>query len=105
MGSRLRAPLGRSVREIIIMKKAKHTPGPWVETSIEGWDGVKPLNANLPICNLVENNPANASLIAAAPEMLEMLEILYRYMDSFSPELNSLVFNIISKAKGYPHAV
>lgn len=53
------------------MTKAKHTPGPWVETSLDGWDGVRPENSNLAVCKLVENNPENARLIAAAPDLLE----------------------------------
>jgi hypothetical protein len=61
--------------------KAQHTPGPWVEVSIDGWDGVRPANNALPICRLVENNPANARLIAAAPEMLKQTELFARSIE------------------------
>ena len=53
---------------------SKHTPGPWVVTSVDGWDGVKPESGGSAICKLVENNFKNARLIAAAPDMLAMLE-------------------------------
>jgi len=50
----------------------KHTPGPWTIGSTEGgWTCVKPVDHNLAICNLVENNEANAVLIAVAPDLLE----------------------------------
>jgi hypothetical protein len=50
----------------------KHTPGPWKHAGgTGGWDCVKPKSGGLAICNLVENNPANATLIAAAPDLLE----------------------------------
>ncbi len=57
----------------------KSTPGPWrVCTSNGGWTNVCPVNhPNLPICNLVENNEANALLIAAAPELYELAANLY----------------------------
>ena len=54
----------------------KHTPGPWEVTSLNGWNAVKPTSAILAICTLVENNPANADLIAAAPDLLEAVEML-----------------------------
>jgi hypothetical protein len=50
-----------------------------------GWDGVKPVAHNLEICKLVENNPANAPLIAAAPEMYEAMKILERIVTELYP--------------------
>ena len=55
-----------------------HTPGPWVRTAVDGgWDAVSPADHRiLPICRLVENNPANANLITAAPDMLSALSTI-----------------------------
>lgn len=53
------------------MTREQHSPGPWRQVSVAGgWDGVAPVGSKLEICQLVENNPANARLIAAAPELL-----------------------------------
>lgn len=54
-----------------------HTKGPWKIGAVNGgWDGVYPEEGKTAICALVENNPANAVLIAAAPELLEALKAL-----------------------------
>jgi hypothetical protein len=48
-----------------------HTPGPWEWKAIEnGWDGVESKQDGV-LCRLVYNNPANAQLMAAAPDLLE----------------------------------
>ena len=54
---------------------SKFTKGPWEVCAVDGgWDGVKPVNQKMPVCSLVENNPANAALIAAAPAMYKAIE-------------------------------
>lgn len=59
-----------------------HTPGPWQWTSVAGgWDGVIG-PSGLAICKLVENNPENARLIAAAPEMFDELRLVRGYLDA-----------------------
>ncbi len=51
----------------------KHTPGPWRHAGRKGgWDGVTSADGT-DICALEYNNPANARLIAAAPDLLEAL--------------------------------
>lgn len=57
--------------------KTRWTPGPWLHVAIEGgWDGVAAADKT-PICSLSYNNPANATLIAGAPELFDALaEIL-----------------------------
>lgn len=56
-------------------KKTQHTPGPWRWAAVEGgWDGVES-DRGL-ICKLALNEPENARLIAAAPEMLEALQLV-----------------------------
>ena len=47
-----------------------HTPGPWKHVAVAGgWDGVANSTGAV-ICKLAENNPANARLIASAPDLL-----------------------------------
>ena len=53
-------------------QRTKWTPGPWRHVStLGGWDGVKEDAGPSNICLLSFNNPANADLIAAAPELYE----------------------------------
>jgi hypothetical protein len=70
---------GRIERQMII--KSAHTPGPWQWVAItDGWDGVTQENGPM-ICKLVLNEPENARLIAAAPELLEALRLAYRELN------------------------
>jgi hypothetical protein len=58
------------------MTEPKWTPGPWYWGSTPGgWDGVRDGTGAL-ICNLSLNNPPNAGLIAAAPELYSALSAL-----------------------------
>lgn len=72
---------------------SKHTPGPWIPVAVEGgWDGVaENENRNSVICALRLNNPANARLIASAPEMLSSLissrAVLARALMAAAPDL------------------
>lgn len=52
-----------------------YTPGPWRHVAVAGgWDGVAAGDYHVClICTLSLNEPANARLIAAAPELLEAL--------------------------------
>ena len=60
----------------------KWTPGPWRHVAIEGgWDGVAATDGT-PICSLSYNNPANACLAAAAPEMYDALADLLDMVDA-----------------------
>lgn len=53
------------------MSKTLHTSGPWRHSAVDGgWDGVDSDHGL--ICKLSLNVPANARLIAAAPELLEV---------------------------------
>jgi hypothetical protein len=84
------------------MKHAKHTPGPWTvnpddHTEVLA-DGREPMNtviANVPV------GMPNARLIAAAPEMLEVLIKVMPFLDSHyhSDEL-ALCRKAITKATG-----
>jgi hypothetical protein len=57
--------------------KEKHTPGPWKHVATDGgWDGVGSKDGL--ICNLALNNPANAALIAAAPDLLAVCQMVAR---------------------------
>jgi len=60
------------------------TPGPWVVTSTPGgWDGVKEKDFGAQICSLNLNNPNNAFLIAAAPDLYEALSDLLAALDAY----------------------
>lgn len=62
---------------------SKHTNGPWIHVAVDGgWDGVaEEANRQSLICVLKQNNPANADLIAAAPELLDLLERVTYHME------------------------
>lgn len=83
---------------------SKHTPGPWVHVAVHGgWDGVAEVaNRKSIICALGLNNSANARLIAAAPELLAMLERI-RDDKTFRTNDNALwpdLLAVIAKAQG-----
>ncbi len=70
--------------------EAKHTSGPWIENTGEKYEDGTPTPIRVdapmdstpgPVCNLYTNfsreqNEANAHLIAAAPELLEVCKAL-----------------------------
>lgn len=81
----------------------KHTPGPWQQG--EGttlW--VVLANDRTPICHLLlgtEAAEANARLIAAAPDMLEALEVMvHSFMYKDAPEAFNIARAAIAKAEG-----
>ena len=66
-----------------------HTPGPWVASSEESpldfQMEARVMSGEAQICYFIESNKeaiANASLIAAAPELLEALMAMVEMMDS-----------------------
>lgn len=82
-----------------------HTPGPWtlrpMSMNIDGY-GVESLGEVKSICTGTKTI-ADARLIAAAPEMLAKLEILYRLLSDERfrfPKCASSVLLTINKAKG-----
>ncbi len=62
--------------------EAAATPGPWVPSSLNGWDAVRPLAHQLAVCKLVDNTPANAGFIADARNhfaaLLNVADVLKR---------------------------
>ena len=83
--------------------EAKHSPGPW---RLHG--GYKTLvvdNEHELVVDATDYNihigeaVANAHLIAAAPDMLEMLKEASEYLSGF-PSIRELAFNVIAKAEG-----
>lgn len=69
----------------------KYTPGPW---RAEGWKGVVVNGSDgvtLALCpgdatkNGLEQVQANAKLIAAAPELVEALELCRTWFDCYGP--------------------
>ena len=76
-----------------------HTPGPWRHSaSSGGWDCVRGAHNQI-IAKLSENNPANATLIAAAPDMLAELK---RLRDVVGDEDASCIEAVIAHAEGQP---
>ena len=82
--------------------KPKHTPGPWTQHGLE-------IHGEIFICDVNENpkdreeHIANAHLIAAAPEMLEALELILndnRLMNAMTKEQAKAVMYSVSKARG-----
>lgn len=76
---------GVSPIDFFIVKNLTHTPGPW-HIAYGGRDGddyavIGSKHADQAICNLEPRgyNPANARLIAAAPELLEACQNLLRH--------------------------
>lgn len=96
------------------MKNTKHTPGPWlssnVSTTINGeiHDSDGDLIMNLQVCRSLDENVANAALIAAAPELLEALEFLKKWHEAkgkgtlrgVESIIEAYVLPAIAKAKG-----
>ena len=80
-----------------------HTPGPWRVLTLD--DGTEWIQAGCVRIAIVDDSagcqPGNAALIAAAPEMLEVLE---RIRDESGPfnlgEMRKLVEVAIRKARG-----
>ena len=89
------------------MNNAKHTPGPWV--ILKGWDGTVEISASRPyrinnisagtplICDVYQHpafdgfsSQANANLIASAPELLEALELISRYIEPTAVDAASM---------------
>ena len=84
-----------------------HTPGPWVTSEFnEDW------HASISIVRVDDDDPdiaeevcqtfseTNAHLIAAAPDMLAMLEILAALIDGDVQYDSSPIRRVIAKAKG-----
>lgn len=81
-----------------------HTPGPW---KYNGWERVLPANGPQDgpndICHVYqrrqpgESCDANARLIAAAPELLAVLEAILK---CDQPEIIDAAYAAIAKAKG-----
>lgn len=60
-----------------------HTPGPWKHVAIAGgWDGVADDGGAI-ICRLGLNEPSNATLIAAAPDLLASLKDMLSQFNYF----------------------
>lgn len=87
---------------------SKHTPGPW---KINKVDHLTLIEDHYSIIATIEpqlhdNEMENANLITAAPEMLEALVKMSKYIDDMSETNNSIldfqtdIDKLIKKAKG-----
>lgn len=101
------------------MSKTKFTPGPWeagknpcMTTVLDGKEGktIYPKGSFYHIAwTNAENSDgdfdiktalANASLIAAAPEMYEQLDFFLDYIKKHFPERGKIIEKILKKARG-----
>ena len=97
------------------MTENKHTPGPWSWNTDYNEDNVfsvwveapdvthKTTNICVADCSwveLLEEAEANAALIAAAPDMYEVLEDLLKYKGVMSDESTERANAAIAKARG-----
>ena len=92
--------------------ETKHTPGPWYATYIENVAHIQSasLNEDNYICQVVCNDDVdneNVNLIAAAPELLEVLEELLsraredgKYTLSYDGQMCTDIINAIRNATG-----
>jgi hypothetical protein len=82
-------------------KMNKHTPGPW--KAFTGWVGLKPGHG--PVIAQIPNYPygdteANAHLIAAAPDLLEVAKRALNMSARVHPDFYTQIRAAIAKAEG-----
>jgi hypothetical protein len=92
--------------------KNKHTPGPWIVGGVTANGGVVIMNDNtrpvavVETCDDLEKRDVDATLIAAAPELLEALETAIADWDwdcserTLNEETVIKMRSAIAKAKG-----
>lgn len=87
--------------------KTTHTLGPWITDDIDGLMVVGAQNNGAVIVELesTAQNTANAALIAAAPDMLSVLEAIKTYFNNGDDSemlglINDVVPLLIAKARG-----
>lgn len=90
------------------MHESKHTPGPWSvdPDDREGMEWnihiVAKDDRDMRICFMASNGPveANAHLIAAAPDMLAILQRIAVSYPGYIPDFIEGVYAVIDKATG-----
>lgn len=86
------------------MSKATHTPGPWAVDGLDiEADGEKVASAAVSMdLDRYEEFQANARLISAAPELLDLLTDALLYIEAFAPGYvrRKAVRAAIAKARG-----
>jgi len=76
----------------------KHSPGPW--TVNEAWGYIEICGTDGNVINDPELTPSDAALIAAAPEMLEVLNGLAALGNDIAPYWENRIKSVIAKAEG-----
>lgn len=78
-----------------------HTPGPWIASAYYGgWDCIRAgTHDGQIIAKLDLNEPANAHLIATAPELLAILEEIVATDDAAMRELKAVGFPVEGKTR------
>ena len=82
-------------------KHATHTPGPWHDsgnTEYEIYKGNKPIASVIP--SFTAEDEANARLIAAAPEMFEVLREIEMLMPHSKAVKHSGLREVLAKVEG-----
>ena len=89
---------------------SKHTPGPWAVHGLDVRDDGESLIARVSWRRDEEQEPFNAHLIAAAPELLEALIECERYGGGYTncdqsylpPTVRAQIQTALDKARGEP---
>ena len=85
------------------MSKAKHTPGPWTVREVE-WNGSNRIRAILTEAGdfIAEAHEDEASFIAAAPDMYDVLELIADGGPNFydTATCSNMVNHALAKARG-----
>ena len=79
-------------------KHATHTPGPWGYSEGEIYRGNNPIASVIP--SFTAEDEANARLIAAAPEMLEVLREIEMLMPHSKAVKHSGLREVLAKVDG-----
>ena len=79
-------------------KNATHTPGPWGYSEGEIYRGNNPIASVIP--SFTAEDEANARLIAAAPEMLEVLREIEMLMPHSKAVKHSGLREVLAKVDG-----
>lgn len=89
-------------------KHATHTPGPWEVVQERDYLNIQETKTNLIVAQFSSVSDANARLIAAAPEMYEMLrEVLVEYEAEAKaegwdlPTTGEMIREVLAKVEGW----
>lgn len=91
------------------MSKTKRTPGPWIANGMEIWQADTPKRNSMKLICKAIHSEADARLIAAAPELLDVAQELWEWLSNLNryhgerPKqvgTAQRLFDAIAKARG-----